>query len=272
MEKYIEKLSVQVKINNFIHEKSLRYPFKSKSKQKYSSSVGSKELVYEKIHTGMFNKFGITPNDYNSFLEICSNPNNNSLFLLKNNKKIKGYGISLHQEKGGYSLNPQISEFIKRYSYKDFDVIYDDIKMLKNIKLVDLIVGDCFINHNKKRTNDNILLQSKFLEIAFKKLKKGGDMVFLLPFRYDVVFLLNEIYLLEKYFKKVEQHKKKGTVSDLAVVYLYCSNFNKNIDYDLFDKFLNNKLLFDKKFVKSKLKDINEIYMVMNCGLLEGFK
>lgn len=274
---YINKKSnqynVSEKLYNMLIDKNI---FESFGKKQYKS-VKYKYNYNVKLHNELYNKLDIHLDKYNSFLDICSNPNNHSIYILNNNKNIKGIGISLYIDKGGYPPNPIINDYKDRYEIIYFDLLNDDKKKLLQNQKFDYASSDCFIGHNKDiiQTNKiffNKILQLNSLDIILHLLKPGGDMIYLLPFQHDPIFFLNFLFLLHQIFKQNKLFKSETYTPDLSIVYIYSENYDINYNREFLNKIKNEEIIFDKIFLKQHIKDINYIYEKINIGLIKSIK
>jgi hypothetical protein len=272
MLEYIKSLSNQFYIGEFLYEEV--------NKKNILGNIGKEQYTNNKEDDryvkSTYKAFGIDTTKYNSFIDICSNPNTHTIHILDNNKKITGNGISLQIDKGGYKPSEFIENYKDRYKVIYFDLLNDDFDKLQ-LEKVDYVTGECFVRHNIKDKNTkfsdmvnlNNKLQNSMLKLLALKLKPGGDALILLPFHFDPIVFFNYIFILKKMFNKIGIYKSDKYTPNLSIVYIYGMSFNENFDKKLLD---NSNMLFDKTFVNENIKYLDYVYMNINIGLIKSIK
>jgi adenosine deaminase len=269
---YIKSLSNQYYIGELLYKEATKKNILGNiGKEQYTKNKADDNFIKE---TYRFLK--IDPEKYSTFLDICSNPNTHTLYVLDSNPDIKGTGISLQIEKGGYEPSKEISTYSNRYNIIYFDLLNDNFDTLPTNK-VDYVTSECFVRHNIKNKGVsfedvvqlNNQLQNKSLKLLSLKLKPKSDALILLPFHFDPIVFFNYLYVLEQMFDKITLYKSPTYQPNLSIVYIYCQSFNPNFDLDLLTA---NKILFDKDFVKLHIKDLDYVFMNINIGLIKSIK
>lgn len=220
--------------------------------------------------------FKIDLSKYHSFIDVCSNPNQHTLFILNANKSIKGTGISLQTNKGGYPEHKDLAKFASRYTVNYFDLLTDNLADLSLAKS-DYIVIECFARHNVLVKEHNVkkfntILQLSAIDVLVTYLKDGADALYLLPFHHDSLFLLNQLFLLDKMFESVKLFKSEISTPDLSIVYVNCIRYKSQFDRSLLKRIKSNEILFDKDFVARSIKDIDYVFEKINIGTIKSIK
>lgn len=270
--KYVIENSGQYFISDILYNQLMESKlYKSFGKTQYKQNKENNNYIDE-----VYKEFDIDIKKYESFVDVCSNPNQHTLYILNQQPRIKGQGISLAVNKRGYPPHPDINLFKNNYWVNYFDLLTDDIKNLK-IPMSDYIIIDCFARHNLQVKEHNVkrfnlVLQLNALNIIVNFLKENGDSLYLLPFHYDIVFLLNILYALNKMFRRIKIFKSEINTPNLAIVYIYCVSYDSKFDKDILKKFRNNYVIFDKKYLQNQIKNVDYIYKKINIGHIKSIK
>ncbi len=243
----------------------------------YGKEQYSKNKADDRYIKATYKAFNIDVKKYKNFIDICSNPNTHTIYLLNANDSIVGNGISLPIEKSGYKPSKFIDNYKERYSVIYFDLLNDNFDDIRTDK-VDYATGDCFVRHNigsdeidfKGIVTLNNRLQNSMLKLLSLKLKPGGDALVLLPFHFDPIVFFNYIYILKKMFYKIGLYKSDEYTPNLSIVYIFCKIFNDNFDKKLLDNL--DDMLFDKAFVKDNVKYLDYVFMNINIGMIKSIK
>ena len=276
----------KISVLDFLNKKSNQYYMSEKIfgillEKKIFDSYGKKQYRKNKFSNNsnyyLYKELKIDTLKYNSFFDVCSNPNNHSIYLMNSNKKIKGVGISLGIDKGGYPPNPEIDKYKDRYEIIYYDLLTDNKKKLQSLKKFDYALSDCFIKHNRILLNNklnffNKLLQYNSLDLILSLLKPGGDMIYLLPFQFDPIFFLNFLFLLYQIFEKNTIYKSKDYYPDLAIVFIYSEKYNPDFDKKYLNEIKEKEIIFNNDFLEEHINDIDYIYKIINIGLIKSIK
>lgn len=273
LEDYFLKNSNQYHVHIFLYNFLIDHNmFTSFGKKQYRKE----KLNFNKAINEVYKKLNIDLFKYKSFIDICSNPNQHTLYILSNNKLISGKGLSLHIKKGGYPSDKKIELYKDRFDVTDFDLLNDKLTDL-NFPVSDYALSDCFVRHNINVRDEhiqkiNLLLQLNSLKVLSNFLKNNGDALILLPFIYNPVFLLNMLFLFKKMFNDIVLFKSEIFVPNLAVVWVYCIGFDRNFDRSYFKDLVSDKNIFDAEFMMKHISDIEYIYSKINLGLIKSIK
>lgn len=266
--------SKQYNINTYI-DKQIKNTYKSKTKKIYGNEKRS-----QKYHEIIDPALGVDVTKYNSFFDIGACPGAHTTFIFNHNPKIKGYGISLHPDEDGYKLNDDLMAD-ERYQFKYFNLLTDNPTVLNDIPKVDLVLTDCFINHNKDNPKfKNIRnswdltrlarnLQCNSFRIGLSKLNKGGDIQLVFPFRWDIGYLIDTITFLRNHFKIVKYYKDSDIVADTSVVWIFAMGFHDNVTVRDLNNYMTGNI-WSPDILQQELKNIDEIYRPINLFILKN--
>ncbi|XWV25901.1 putative orfan [Tupanvirus soda lake] len=73
-------------------------------------------------------------------------------------------------------------------------------------------------------------------------------------------------------FDEIEIFKSEINTPDLAIVYIYCKEYNINFNRDILKKLRDGYILFDKEFLYQHIADIDYIYEKINIGMIKSIK
>ena len=251
----------QVLISNTLFSLMDKYQTAKFSKSKYSKN--KKCSVYFR---STFFHLKINPRKYTRFLDLCSGPGAFDLFMLKSNPLIKGSGITLNPSKGGYEVFPELLRQNKRFKVYYKDLLDDKTKKFKLYNPVDFVYSGCFIGHNIGKKHLSRTLYANSYTIAISNLKKGGDMLNLMSFRWDYIFLLDTIYMLEKMFKTISLYKSDKITPGLSHVDIFCEKYNgKPLNENMMNDYMSGKVkLYTEDTLNKYSKTVNSIFKIMN--------
>ena len=243
-----------------------KYNTVNSAKMEYSGNKGEDNYFNE-----TFSHFGIDATKYNVFLDMCCNPGTFSLFMLKKNPKIRGYGITLQPNKGGYKPHALLE------ASRNFKIIYRDLleSNMRTFRLnekVDFAYSGCFINHNVGKTHLARVLYVNSYIVAMNSLKPGGVLLNLMSFRWDYLFLLDTIEFFLAFFNRVRLYKSETFTAGLSNVHIFCEGYFKSESGEennqrvlLIERYVENKIsTHSRQTLKTYASSIDNIFKIMN--------
>ncbi len=236
-----------------------KYGTSRKTKQEYTEHKDS-----DSYFGYTFAYFGINAGKYTNFMDLCCNPGTFSLFMLKHNLYAKGIGLTLQPFKGGYKASPQLINH-PRFKIIYRDLLEDDSLKFKVHNPIDFAYAGCFIKHNVGKEDSTRKLYANSYMIALSNMKKGGDFLNLMSFRWEYEFLLDTIALLLTCFENVRLYKSVEFTPGLSHVHLFCTNYKGSVDKDAFAKYVANEVkLYNYTILRRYADDINNVFKIMN--------
>ena len=228
------------------------------TKSEYSGAKGEINYLDD-----VFEKLNIRLSKYANFLDLCCNPGTVTLYILNNNKNIRGIGLTLHPKEGGYKTSRDLE------NHPRFKILFRNLLQDSTVKFIlnnkaDFANTSCFIGHNRGKGDLVNKLYSNSYIISMNNLNKGGDLLNLLSFKWDYELLLNTIALLKKSFNTVSLYKSPTYTAGLSNVYMFCESYNGNFILDIVNDYNSGKNIYNNSILQDYSHTINKIFGVMN--------
>ncbi len=271
---YYMSNSKQYNINTYI-DRQTRNTYVTKTRKEYRN-----ERKTQRHNEVVDPALGVDVTKYSSFFDIGACPGAHTSYIFEKNPEIMGYGISLHPDEGGYKLNDEMY-LNDRYSFKYFNLLTEDQNKLNYVPKVDLVLAECFINHNKENpeykriknsrdlTDLSKKLQRNSFDIGLSKLKKGGDIQVVFSFGWTIDYLIDTIIFLRNHFNNVKYYKDGEIVADISVVWIFATGYHGNVTQKNLSEYMNGKL-WTLQSLKHETKYIDEIYRPINLFILKN--
>ena len=208
-----------------------------------------------KVGQEMFDAFDFRHKDI-FFIDICGAPGMYSKILVEN-KKAKGFSISLPPEKGGV-------EYI--YKHDNYKIFYKDI-LEKEYKIdtknnINLGIASCVSYIESKNSHQlNLELIVRSMGLMMSSLEEDGDMIINMTMK-NIYTCFNIIDLLLGYFNKIKLWKSENVWETKNTFYIFCYGFNSkplnNININI-NINTNENADFNTRYIGSNFNLINKM-------------
>jgi hypothetical protein len=222
--------------------------FERKQDDKFIENTDELSTIGHEMFEAFYN---INNNKENIFfIDICGAPGMYSKILVED-KKAKGFSISLPPEKGGV-------EYI--FKHDNYKIYYKDILeksyKIETDKKINLGLASCVSYIESKNShilNMELIITSMNLMLSI--LEDDGDMIINMTMK-NIYNCFNIIDLLLKQFKNIKLWKSENVWATKNTFYIFCYGFKKHIDMS---KYIND--------IKNEKSDINNKYIGDNNNL-----
>lgn len=248
-------MSIKTNLWNIMKNISSTYYYLDKFERKKNDKFieDTKELSI--IGNEIFNAFDVNKDNI-FFIDICGAPGMYSKILVED-KKAKGFSISLPVEKGGI-------EYI--FKHDNYKIYYKDILdksyKIETEKNINFGIASCVSYIESRHASIlNMELIIKSMSLILSILENGGDMIINMTIK-NIYNCFNIIDLLLKQFDRIKLWKSETVWATKNTFYIFCYGFKKN-DINM-GKYIydikNEKSDFNNKYVG----DINNLKKINN--------
>lgn len=246
-------MSIKSNLWNIMKNISSSYYYLDKFERQKDNQFIENENELSTIGNEMFDAFhinNINNKDNIFFIDICGAPGMYSKILIED-KKAKGFSISLPPEKGGV-------EYI--FKHDNYKIYYKDILeksyKIETEKKINLGLASCVSyieSKNSHMLNMELIITSMNLMLSI--LENNGDMIINMSMK-NIYSCFNILDLLLKQFNSIKLWKSENVWATKNTFYIFCYGFKKNIDMS---KYIND--------IKNEKSDINIKYIGDNNNL-----
>ena len=249
-------MNVKTNLWNIMRNISSTYYYLDKFERQKDNKFVENTDELSTIGHEMFEAFNITK-EHIFFIDICGAPGMYSKILVED-KKAKGFSISLPPDKGGV-------EYI--FKHDNYKIYYKDILeksyKIETDKKINLGMASCvsYIESKNKASvlNMELILKSMFLMLSI--LEDNGDMIINMSMK-NIYNCFNILDLLLKQFDTIKLWKSDNVWATKNTFYIFCYGFKKHIDMTKYNNDINNeKSDFNTKYIGdiNNLKNINKM-------------
>lgn len=244
-------MSIKSNLWNIMRNISSTYYYLDKFERKQDDKFVENTDELLTIGKEMFDAFNVKENAY--FIDICGAPGMYSKILVED-KKAKGFSISLPPEKGGV-------EYI--FKHDNYKIYYKDILeksyKIETDKKINLGLASCVSyieSKNSHMLNMELIITSMNLMLSI--LEDNGDMIINMSMK-NIYNCFNIIDLLMKQFDTIKLWKSEKVWATKNTFYIFCYGFKKHIDSSIYIK--NEKSDINIKYIgdNNNLKIINKM-------------
>jgi 23S rRNA U2552 (ribose-2'-O)-methylase RlmE/FtsJ len=248
-------MNIKTNLWNIMRNISSTYYYLDKFERQKDDKFIENTDELSKVGHEMFKAFNINK-EHIFFIDICGAPGMYSKILVED-KKAKGFSISLPPEKGGV-------EYI--FKHDNYKIYYKDI-LEKSYKIeterkINFGVASCVSYIESKNSSIlNMELIIKSMSLILSILENDGDMIINMTMK-NIYNCFNILDLLLKQFDKIKLWKSENVWSTKNTFYIFCYGFNKKIDMTKYiDDIKNEKSDFNTKYIgdTNNLKKINNM-------------
>ena len=228
--------------------------FERKQDDKFIENTDELSTIGHEMFEAFYN---INNNKENIFfIDICGAPGMYSKILVED-KKAKGFSISLPPEKGGV-------EYI--FKHDNYKIYYKDILeksyKIETDKKINLGLASCVSYIESKNShilNMELIITSMNLMLSI--LEDDGDMIINMTMK-NIYNCFNIIDLLLKQFKNIKLWKSENVWATKNTFYIFCYGFKK---HDKLDKnILDEESEFNTKYLGSNSNSSSSFNIINN--------
>lgn len=249
-------MSIKTNLWNIMRNISSTYYYLDKFERQKDNKFVENTDELSTIGHEMFEAFNITK-EHIFFIDICGAPGMYSKILVED-KKAKGFSISLPPEKGGV-------EYI--FKHDNYKIYYKDILeksyKIETGKKINLGMASCvsYIESKNKASILNMELILKSMILMLSILEDNGDMIINMSMK-NIYNCFNILDLLLKQFDTIKLWKSENIWATKNTFYIFCYGFRKHIDMTKYiDDIKNEQADFNTKYIGdiNNLKKINKM-------------